>query len=148
MNNNSNKGYHLHTAPFFTTLTVQIGDVNYGGHVGNDKYLLFFHEARLRFFRELGITEADIGDGVSLTQVEAHITYKNEAFYGDELVTSVNISDLSKASFKVEYLVTRKKDNIIISTGYTVMAGFDYQTHRLKKIPVSFIDKVSARQAE
>jgi len=138
----------VQTYPFYTTLPVQIGDVNYGGHAGNDKYLLFFHEARLRYFRELGVTEADIGDGVSLTQVEAHIVYKNEAFYGDELVIGVKITDISRASFKVEYFISRKSDDAVIGNGYTVLAGFDYRTHRLKKIPASFVDKVSARQAE
>lgn len=146
MNNSASKGYQLQKYPFYTTLTVQIGDVNYGGHAGNDKYLLFFHEARLRYFQELGISEGDIGEGVSLTQVEAYVSYKNEAFYGDELVIGVRIDEISRARFKVEYFVTRKNDNATISAGYTVLAGFDYREHRLKRIPTSFIDKVTTRQ--
>jgi acyl-CoA thioesterase FadM len=28
---------------------VRVGDINYGGHLGNDKYLLLFHDARLAY---------------------------------------------------------------------------------------------------
>jgi hypothetical protein len=28
---------------FSTRLTVRVGDINYGGHLGNDKFLLYFY---------------------------------------------------------------------------------------------------------
>ena len=31
---------------FITTIHVRIGDINYGGHVGNDAILSIIHEAR------------------------------------------------------------------------------------------------------
>ena len=45
---------------FSTQLTVGIGDINYGGHVGNDRFLLFFQEARLRFLAGFGMSEAAV----------------------------------------------------------------------------------------
>ncbi len=33
---------------FKTNFAVRIGDINYGGHMGNDKFLLIFHDARLK----------------------------------------------------------------------------------------------------
>jgi len=60
----------------------------------------------------------------------------------------VKITDISRAIFKVEYFTTRKSYGAVIGNGYTILAGFDYRTHRLKRIPASFVDKVSARQAE
>jgi len=41
---------------FLIRLGVRVGDINYGGHLGNDKFLLFFHGARLNFFSELGFS--------------------------------------------------------------------------------------------
>ena len=35
--------------PFATELEVRVGDVNYGGHLGNDALLGLLHEARIRF---------------------------------------------------------------------------------------------------
>ncbi|MBN2410786.1 acyl-CoA thioesterase [candidate division KSB1 bacterium] len=132
--------------PFKTNITVQIGDINYGGHLGNEKSLVYFQEARLRYLKELGASEMNIGDGVSLTQIEAFITYKNESFYGDELTIGVIIDDISKVRFRVSFQITRRSDEKLIGTGYTVLAGFDYKQHRIKRIPQSFIDKVTAYQ--
>ena len=139
-------GYHMKTWPFKTHITVQIGDINYGGHLGNDKSLVYFQEARLRYLKELGASEMDIGDGVSLTQIEAFVSYKGEAFHGDELVVGVKIEDFSKVKFKVSYHITRKSDETLIGTGYTVLAGFDYKQRRIKRLPSSFVDKVTVFQ--
>jgi acyl-CoA thioesterase FadM len=35
---------------FTTTYTVPIADINYGGHLGNDRPLALFNEARVRLF--------------------------------------------------------------------------------------------------
>lgn len=127
---------------FQTTLTVRIGDINYGGHLANDKTLLYFHEARIRYFRELGLTEGNIGDNIALTQTEAYIKYTGEAFLGDELLIKVHIDDITRARFKVKYAISKIRDEKSIAIGYTVLAGFDYSSKRAKRIPQSFRDKV------
>ena len=148
MNIISVHGYYMKSYPFKTNITVQIGDINYGGHLGNDKSLVYFQEARLRYLKELNASEMDIGDGVSLTQIEAFVSYKGEAFYGDELVNGVEIEDISKAKFKVSYHIIRKGDDTLIGTGYTVLAGFDYKQRRIKRLPQSFIDHVTDYQSK
>jgi 4-hydroxybenzoyl-CoA thioesterase len=67
-----------------TSIDVQIGDINYGGHVGNERYLLFAQETRLRFLRAIGHSEVHFGEfGLVLT--ESHVEYFNELFHGDSL---------------------------------------------------------------
>ncbi len=133
--------------PFHTELHVRVGDLNYGGHLGNDKFLLYFHEARVRYFQFLGVTEADIGDGISLTQTEAYIAYKGEALLGDVLSIRVHIDEFSRARFRVNFIITRSKDDKLIATGYTILAAFDYLAHKPQRIPQSFKDKVLAYQS-
>ncbi|MBN1999556.1 acyl-CoA thioesterase [candidate division KSB1 bacterium] len=129
---------------FKTTIVVRIDDINYGGHMGNDRYLTFFHEARLRFFKVLGFSEMDIGDGTSLTQAEAFISYKAEVFSGDRLEIGVFIDQISGLRFRVMYEMTRESDKKIVAHGYTLMVGFDYQLRKAKKIPQVFKQKVEA----
>ena len=50
---------------FQTEVTVRIGDINYGGHLGNDAVLSLAHEARLQYFKSLGYSEIDI-EGVGI----------------------------------------------------------------------------------
>ncbi|MBN2088985.1 acyl-CoA thioesterase [candidate division KSB1 bacterium] len=123
---------------FQTSFTVRIGDINYGGHQGNDKFLLLFQDARIRFLATIGFSEANIGDQIGLIMNEAHIRYLAEVFLGDELIVSVRITDLTDIRFKFEYEVERTSDHKIVATGHTVMVAFNYEKRKIAKIPDVF----------
>ncbi len=42
---------------FTTDIDVRITDLNYGGHLGNDKFLSIAHEARVRFLKQTRISQ-------------------------------------------------------------------------------------------
>jgi acyl-CoA thioester hydrolase len=131
---------------FVTSMRVRVGDLNYGGHLANDKYLLYFHEARVRFFSELGVHEADIGNAIGLTQVEAFVSYQGEAFLADHLDITVWVSEFSRVRFKTEYVIHRPVDNKQIASGYTILAAYNYQSRRPERIPSTFKFKVEQYQ--
>ena len=41
------------------------------------------HEARVRLLSEIGCSELDIGNGVSIIMGDAAIEFKSEGFYGN-----------------------------------------------------------------
>lgn len=133
-------------ALFKTTITIRVADVNYGGHLANERVLGYFHEARVRYLKELNLSEINIGDNVSLTQTEAYVSYKGEGFLGDILEISARIVDFSRARFKVEYQISRANDQKPIAHGYTIMAGFNYQTKRPQRIPPDFKNTIEEFQ--
>jgi acyl-CoA thioester hydrolase len=126
---------------------VRVTDLNYGGHLGNDRVLAFFHEARVRFLRDLGVSEKDVGDNVSLTQTEAFVQYKGEAFLGETLLCEVWVEEFGGLRFRVRFELKRSADDRLIALGYTELAGFDYHSHKLKKLPQSFKTKVEVFQS-
>ena len=73
---------------FIATIPVRIGDVNYGGHVGNDAVLTIIHEARMLMLRSENYTEMNAG-GNSMIMADVMISYKGEAFYGDVLTICI-----------------------------------------------------------
>ena len=129
--------------PYHTSFIVRIGDINYGGHVGNDKLLLVFHDARLRYLKSLGYSEMDIGNGAGLIMIEAHIFFKGEIFLGDELLVGVRIGDRGKIKLSFEFLVQRESDGKVVATASTLMAAFDYDQRRVCKIPEEFLKAVT-----
>ena len=131
--------------PFTTRLTVTVGDLNYGAHVGNDRFLLFFHEARLRFLAESGYSELDIGDGVGLIMSEAHVKYLAQVGMGEDLDVEVNISDLGKIRFTMNYRIV-KADGKTAAEGWTILTSFDYQNKKLTRLPKEFVDKYSVSE--
>ena len=63
---------------------VRITDLNYGNHLGHDALVSILHEARARFFRAFGMSEADV-DGVGIILVDLAVRYQAQVFYGQTL---------------------------------------------------------------
>ncbi len=124
---------------FFTEIDVTIGDINYGGHLGNDKYLTLFQEARLRYLAQFGCSEMELGEHTSVIMSQAQIDFKAEAFRGDRLKIGVRISKLEKVRFNFEYLILNHDATKVIATGFTTMVGFDYEARKVKKLPERFV---------
>ena len=123
--------------PFRTSLTVRIGDINYGRHLANDALLGLLHEARLRFLAAHGFSETDCG-GVGLILVEAHLAFKAQAFHGDELTIEVSVGERRRTGFDLRYRVTRAGDGREIAAATTAMAFFDYARNRVARRPEAF----------
>ena len=117
----------------------RVGDVNYGGHMGNDKALLLFHDARIHFLEERGFSESNIG-GPGIIMGDAHVYFKKEVFMGDELKVYVHIEDVRGLSFEMHYTVVRGEEVVMI--GSTKLIAFDYDLRKVVKIPKTFLEKI------
>lgn len=124
---------------FTTEIEVTVGDINYGGHVGNDRFLLYFHEARVRLLREMGLSEMDIGEGVSLIMTEALVKYKAQVLMGETLEIEVRIVEMRRVRFVMEYKITKPESGVLAAEGRTVMGGFDYKAGKISALPDAFI---------
>lgn len=123
--------------------TVGVGDINYGGHMGNDRALLVFHNARINFLKHLGLTELSIGDGLGIILVEANVKYKKEVFMHDVLETEVWVSSMKGLKWTISYKSTRKEDNAEVFSGHTDMLCYDYDKKKVSKIPEDFMLLIS-----
>jgi len=133
--------------PFITSLPVRITDLNYGGHVGNDKVLSLIHEARVQYLRQLGYSEFAFA-GAGLIMADAGIEFKNELFYGDTVIVSVACANYSKVSFEIFYKLEKVSGNgtpaktIRVATAKTTMACYDYSNKKIISIPPEALLKI------
>jgi acyl-CoA thioesterase FadM len=132
------------TFSFSASLLVRVTDLNYGNHVGNDKVLSFLQEARMHFLQSLGYSELDL-DGVSLIMTDAALVFKNEMYFGDELLISVRPVDFSRVGFDLLYKIEKKSEEklIVAVTAKTGMTCFDYRLKKIVKLPDSVWQKLS-----
>lgn len=120
---------------FSLKLPVRIYDVNYGNHLGHDSLVSLLHEARMVFLKEHHFSEANKEFGLIMASL--HVLYKSQAFYGDELTISIGVSEVTRTSFYLIYVV--QKIEIEVARAYTKMVCFDYEKQRIKKIPDGFL---------
>jgi len=129
---------------FSTELNIRINEINYGGHLGNDSFLSLFQEGRLRYLKQFEWSELTIGEDTSLIMSQAHINFEAEAFWGERLKILVRIAKIEKIRFTFEYQVeSAENEKKVVATGYTNMVGFDYKNKKVKKLPETFVSKIS-----
>lgn len=121
---------------FETSIDVQVGDLNYGGHVGNERYLLFAQETRIRFLQSLGYSEMKFGP-FGLVLSEASIEYLHELFHGDNIQITMSISNISRVSFDCYYSLSIEKEGSTINIAriITTMICYDYSARKVRSIP-------------
>jgi 4-hydroxybenzoyl-CoA thioesterase len=123
--------------PFRTELTVRIGEINYGGHLGNDAVLSLAQEGRLRFLRSYGLSEMDVG-GCGIIMVDAAVEYKGEAFHGDRLAVEVGIGDTSVKGCDFIYRITRSTSDEEIARVKTGIVFYRYDLRKVVRMPDAF----------
>jgi acyl-CoA thioesterase FadM len=126
---------------FTTTIAVRITDINYGGHLGNDKVLSLMHEVRMLWLQSINYSEMDI-EGAGLIMADAGIQFKSEAFFGECLTAEIAVADITRAGFDLYYRFSCK--DRIVAVGKTGMLFFDYEKRKIVSCPTAFISKVNA----
>lgn len=122
---------------------VVVSDINYGGHMGNERALIIFQQARMEWLNSIGFDEADLGEeGKGLIQLESHVYYKKEVVFGEILKCVIKEINPSKSSFEMVYEIINEKGETAIN-GSTKMMAFDYKNKRVTRIPKPFLEKIS-----
>ena len=124
---------------FSIPLEIRIGDVNYGGHVGYQVYLSYFHEARIAYLKKFGCTELDI-HGYGMIISEVNCKYKKELFHRDEIRVKCGIGQLKSKVFIMEYQIERGDD--VCAIGSTTNLCYDYQKKKVVELPLEFVNKL------
>lgn len=125
---------------FQTEIFIQVSDINYGGHVGNDRFLTIAQEARVRFLRSHGWTELNIDhSGCGILVVEAHVKYLQEVFLGQTLIVSLSVGRCSKCSTTLFYELIEKESQRVVGKIQTKVAFFNYSTRKIGKTPEAFL---------
>lgn len=120
---------------------VIVSDINYGGHMGNERALIIFQQARMEWLNSIGFDEADLGEGKGMIQLESHVYYLKEVLLGEILKCIVKEVNVIKNSFEIIYEVLNEKEETAIK-GSTKMMAFDYERKRVARIPKGFLEKI------
>ena len=118
---------------FRCELTVRTTDLNYGGHLGNDRLLALVHEARVAFLAAAGLSELDAG-GASLIMADAAVVYQGEAFAGDVLRFDMAAREPGRLGFRLCTRVTRVGDRTPVAIVETGLVCFDYRAREARPL--------------
>src|SRR4030042_2545708 len=97
-------------------VTIQVRDINYGGHLGNDALVGLTHEARINMLRTLGCSELDLGDGkTGIIMGDLAVNYQGEGFMFDDLIIYSHIDEIGAHSFRIFHHITKGDKTIALA---------------------------------
>lgn len=122
--------------------TVEVTDINYGNHLGNDALVGMVHRARVHFLHWLGASENDLGDGkTGILLADLIVNYREESFLFDKLSVESSIGEVRSKGFRMFHKITAEHGRLI-ALAETGVVAFDYQKRKVARIPESFVSKI------
>jgi acyl-CoA thioester hydrolase len=123
--------------PFSTEIPLRVGDINYGGHLGNDAVLSLIHEARVQFLKAYGFSELDV-DGAGIIMADSVVVYRSEAFYGEVMVVDVTVGEFSRVGCDFFYRLSDQDSGREVVRAKTGIVFFDYEVRKTAAVPPKF----------
>jgi len=121
---------------------VEVTDINYGNHLGNDALVGIIHRARVHFLHRLGASENDLGDGkTGILLADLIVNNKEESFLFDKLSVENSIGEVRSKGFRMFHKITAEKGRII-ALAEAGFVAFNYQKRKVARIPESFASKI------
>lgn len=136
---------------FHHQLTVRVGDINYGGHLGNDAVVRLCNEARVQLMRQLGCSELDLGDGATgMVMTELAVNYLGEGFLFDEVTVHSRVDSVGYYGFRVHHLLEKETDDgaVPVALVQTALSAFDGASRQIGELPPSFCEALERAGVE
>lgn len=128
-------------------MTVRFADVDVMGHVNNARYLSYFEQARVEYYKRLkalDLRKMNAGTAFAFIVAEVGVKFHAPARIDDRLVVAVRIAEIRTRAFRMEYEIRVKGTRRLIATGYSVQVMYNYRKKRAFRIPPSLRKKILA----
>ena len=127
---------------FSTKIPIRIGDINHGGHLGNESFLVIIEEARARFLQSLGFSNTGT-DRIGFIMADISVMYLGQGRYGQTLEVEIALSDFTTKWFYMVYKVTDADTRLELARAKTLLLFYDYHQQRIIPVPHDFREKFS-----
>ncbi|MGY4796794.1 acyl-CoA thioesterase [Lysinibacillus fusiformis] len=130
---------------FYSEVRVRFSETDMYGHMNNTISFTYFEQARIDYFRHLGILMPSAGDDVQSIPIVADLQcdYVKQVFFDDVLRIYTKIAQVGNSSMDIHYLAKNQKDEICF-TGRGTIVQMDPRTG--KSVPISEEEKTKLIQ--
>lgn len=121
---------------------LQVRDINYGGHLGNDAVATILHEARIDLLNKLGLSELNLGDNkTGIIMTDLIINYKNQAHLLEKIKVLSDFVEITNIGFRLSHKII--SENKVIALAEVGIIAFDYTNNQITELPTTFLEKIN-----
>ena len=126
-----------HPTPSTFLIRVRYAETDQAGMAHHSAFLPWFEVGRVELLRSLGKPYQEFeAEGLHFPVREAFCRYWVPARFDDLLNVATTVEDVSGASVRFGYRITREADEVLIAEGSTLHACVD-NTGKVKRLPLS-----------
>ena len=130
---------------FTYPIEVRYGDLDPQGHLNNAKYLTFFEQARIFYFKQLGLFTPDMSFlDIGVILADVHLVFQAPVLFGMDVRVGVRTTRLGNKSFDVQQAVIDHATGKWMCTGELVLVCYDYHTAKSIPMPSIWRQRLSA----
>jgi acyl-CoA thioester hydrolase len=129
---------------FLWPVRVYYEDTDSGGVVYYANYLKFMERARTEWLRHLGFEQDELiaQHNVLFAVRHVELDYRQPARFNQQLVVSVRVAEIGKASLTFEQQVRRESDDSVLCHGRVKIASLDASRFKPCSIPSALQEKI------
>ncbi len=121
-------------------IEVRFKDIDAMGHVNNAVYFTYFENARIAYWKALGMSRPR-GE-VAYVLARAECDFRSPATMEDEIVCHTRLPSFGRTSFVFEYLLRDERSGRMIAEGRTVQAMYDYEARAVRPVEESLKEAI------
>ncbi|MBD3108928.1 acyl-CoA thioesterase [Bacillus sp. AGMB 02131] len=114
---------------------VRFCETDAAGHVNNASYFFYLEEARMKFFKEIGIDKFKKKQNFNFIVASTKCDFIKQAYSGQMLRLNARVSKIGKKSFVLEHEIKCAKTRELVAVGSTVLVCFDYDRQESIHMP-------------
>ncbi len=131
---------------FHYPVRIEPRHLSIGNHLGADNLILLASAAKADVFHSLGLSEVDLGDGVTGTiTADIVVNYKAEGFLHDEIVIDTYFGAFTGHSFTAFQRI--RKGGKVLAIAETGIVTFNYRSKRIARVPERFLQALAAHHS-
>lgn len=133
--------------PVELTFPIAWGQMDAFEHVNNVVYFRYFEDARITYFRELGMLEEmeSCGQGPILAATQCRFMMPLK--YPDQITVGAGIRELGPDRFSMQYRVFSHNHQKIAAAGTGRIVYFDYKANKKTDLPEHLVKRIQEIEA-
>jgi acyl-CoA thioester hydrolase len=123
-------------------ILVRYSETDQMSFVYHGNYVKYFEIGRITWLKKLGISYKQMEkDGVKLPVIELKINFKQPASFDDKLILTTRLKSIP--SYMIEFDFEIKRDDQIITIGYTKLVFLNTKTNKPMRCPESILKEIA-----
>lgn len=120
---------------YYYPITIRYSDLDPQEHVNNAVYLSYLESARLGYYKEVGIWDAEKGIKTGMVVARIEIDYLAPITLGQSIQVGLRVERMGNKSLTFAFLIESVSSGKALARGISVMVAYDNQTERSIPLP-------------